>query len=476
MKKFLTLTSLTALAFMALVQVPQAGTSEKLVQILVRKGILTQEEAQALMAEVQREEEEATTSAAADNPAKPAPQAAAPAQPPAPAPAKDLSKSFLSVGEKVKFSGDLRLRYDSQRRNEGPGKEDIDRRRTRYRLRFGMTAEPLANTKVGFQLASGSGYQNTTNQSFDEHGRGKNIFIDRAYASYSPVNWLTVTGGKHKNPFMTSSLVWDSDVTLEGFSEELRHKAEKAEFFATFTQFFVEELNLKAKSNRDPMMLGYQGGVKLKPVSGVGVDLGVAYYDFRNLDLIDSSSLKDDTTFQGFNNSYSQQMVYDANGSLLNEFRTVELNSKLKLSKVLPTQLGFFGSYIKNTAADIQRLQEYGVAVENSDPSKLLLYGSDDRDSGYQFGAELGYKEKKGDLYFQYAYQVLEDYAFPAVFVDSDFHGGGTNNRGHRTIVNYFLADNVILQGTMFFTKRDLEIKDGKKDESRLQLDLIFDF
>jgi len=26
---------------------------------------------------------------------------------------------------------------------------------------------------------------------------------------------------------------------------------------------------------------------------------------------------------------------------------------------------------------------------------------------------------------------LLEDYAFHAVFVDSDFHGGGTNNKGH---------------------------------------------
>jgi len=121
-------------------------------------------------------------------------------------------------------------------------------------------------------------------------------------------------------------------------------------------------------------------------------------------------------------------------------------------------------------------MQREGVRVGASDPAALAVYGSDNRDSGYQFGFGIGYKEKKGDLHLQYFYQALEDFAFPAVFVDSDFHGGGTNNRGHRATVNYFLTDNIYLQGVFFFTKRDNEAKDGKQDENRTQLDVIFKF
>jgi hypothetical protein len=141
-----------------------------------------------------------------------------------------------------------------------------------------------------------------------------------------------------------------------------------------------------------------------------------------------------------------------------------------------PMPLVFFGYYIRNLRSDIQRLQREGVATGGSDPANLAVYGNDNRDSGYQFGLGYGFRGKKGDLHLQYFYQVLEDYAFPAVFVDSDFHGGGTNNRGHRARVNYFLTDNIFLQGAFFFTERDNTAKDGKQDENRAQLDVIFQF
>ena len=86
------------------------------------------------------------------------------------------------------------------------------------RLRLGMKAETTENTEVGVRLASGSGFQNTTNQSFDEHARGKNIFIDRAYGSRKATDFLSIQGGKHKNPLFTSPLVWDPDVNPEGLS------------------------------------------------------------------------------------------------------------------------------------------------------------------------------------------------------------------------------------------------------------------
>ena len=70
----------------------------------------------------------------------------------------------------------------------------------------------------------------------------------------------------------------------------------------------------------------------------------------------------------------------------------------------------------------------------------------------------------------------MEDYAFPAVFVDSDFHGGGTNNKGHYIQGRYFLADNIQARATSFFTERDDESKEGQKDEDRVQLDIIINF
>ncbi len=214
----------------------------------------------------------------------------------------------------------------------------------------------------------------------------------------------------------------------------------------------------------------------MKPARGMSLEIAATYYDFNNLELITASDLSDKTTLEGYNNSHSQQMVFDTNNNLLNEFRCYELGVKFKAKKLLPVPFSLFGSLIKNKDADVRRLRTLGSAVAGSDPADLAVYGSDDRNSGYQVGFDLGNKKKRGDFYFQYFYQLLEDYAFPAAFVDSDFHGGGTNNEGHRVKMNYFLQDNIYLQGVFFFTERENEKKDGKKDEDRVQLDVIFKF
>jgi len=341
-----------------------------------------------------------------------------------------------------------------------------------------MKAKTTETTEVGVRFASGSGFQNTTNQSFDEHGRGKEIFIDRAYASWKPADFLKIIGGKHKNPLFTAPLVWDPDVNPEGVSESLTFDlTDGIGIFANFGQWFIEELNIK-DSNSDPTLLTYQLGTVIKPAEKIKLEIALSYYDFLNLDELEwkTGMLRDGDDFLGYNNRYGQQMIFDSEGKLLNEFRCWELGTKLTIKNVLPVSFSVFGTYIKNEAADVEELIRKGVDPEDSDPARLLSYSGDDRDTGWLLGISLGNKKKKGDWYVKYFYQELEDYAFPAVFVDSDFHGGGTNNKGHYIQGRYLFLDNIQARVTGFFTEREDESKDGKKDEDRIQLDVIFTF
>ncbi|MBW1677746.1 MAG: putative porin, partial [Deltaproteobacteria bacterium] len=186
--------------------------------------------------------------------------------------------------------------------------------------------------------------------------------------------------------------------------------------------------------------------------------------------------LTDTASFIGYNHKHSQQMIFDSDEKLLNEFGCWELGAKLKIKDVLPVPISLFGSYVKNQEADIDELMEKGVDPGDSDPAKLEKYSGDDRDSGWLVGLSVGNKKKKGNWYAKYHYQELEDYAFPAVFVDSDFHGGGSNNKGHYVQGRYFIRDNIQARATGFFTKREDESKDGKKDEDRIQLDIVIAF
>lgn len=377
--------------------------------------------------------------------------------------------------EKIKISGDLRLRHDTQWCEEKNGAVDYARNRERFRLRIGMDSNITDNTKVGIRLASGNGEQNTTNQSADEHSRGKGIFIDLAYADWKASDMLTIQGGKHKNPLFTSSLIWDPDVNPEGISESLRFNiADSVNLFANLGQWFIEELNLK-DSDSDPTLLLYQFGSEIKPGDRMKLELAVTYYDFLNMDQINTGGLDDDETFIGYNHGHSQQMVFDEDGKLLNEFKCLELGLKVDF-KGLPVPVSLFGSYIANLESDISKLMTKGIDPGDSNPNDLAAYGTEDRDTGWQIGFSMGKKKDKGDWAMKYFYQELEDYAFPAVFVDSDFHGGGTNNKGHYIQGSYMFTDNIQGAATGFITQRENESKDGQKEENRIQLDIILKF
>ena len=430
-----------------------ANDVDNLIDKLVEKGILSDSEALQLLQEAQKED------------------------------VKDLVKeagtdafSLPKWVEKIKFGGDLRLRHDTQWRETED--DDYDRNRERFRLRLGVKAKVTDTTQVGVRLASGSGYQNTTNQSYDNHARGKGIFIDRAYASWKPDDFFKITGGKHKNPLVTSSLVWDPDVNPEGFSEHINFDInDRINIFSNLGQWFIEELDVK-DTDSDPALLLFQIGSITRMSKKIKVELAGSYYDFKNLDTLEwkDGILGDKTSFLGYNNRHSQQMIFDSNGKLLNEFKCLEFNATIKAKKILPFPFSIFGSYVCNIDADIDKFINDGIDPGDSDPDKLQAYAGDDRDSGWQVGVSLGNKKEKGDWYVKYFYQVLEDYAFPAVFVDSDFHGGGTNNQGHYVQLRYFLMDNIQARATGFSTERENESKDGQKDEDRIQLDMVIKF
>ncbi len=385
--------------------------------------------------------------------------------------------------EAITLSGDLRVRHDTQWRSErGLGDErdtEYARNRERFRLRLGLNAKTSAATEVGVRLASGEGLQNTTNQSFDQHARGKGIFIDRAYASWKATTFLKIVAGKHKNPLFTTPLVWDPDVNPEGASETFNVSVDdQVDVFAHFGQWIVEEIKTKT-TNGDPALLAYQIGSVLKPTEAARLQIAGTYYDFLNLDVLeyDEGLLSDDADFLGDNEEHGQQMIFDGDARLLNAFRCVEVVAHFNLEN-LPVPLSVFGSYVTNLDADTDELIDSGMVTPDSVsiPANLERYSGDDRDKGWVLGLSVGSSRKPGDWKVHYFYEELEDYAFPAVFVDSDFHGGGTNSKGHYVQASYALSDQVQARATGFFTKRQDERKDGKKDEDRIQLDVILEF
>jgi polyhydroxyalkanoate synthesis regulator phasin len=97
-----------------------------------------------------------------------------------------------------------------------------ERVRTRVRLRAGLKAQVSDGITAVVRLATGNpGDPVSTNQTLGQYGSRFDIAVDQAYlrfdaGAHSELPWLTVYGGRNPNPFVSTDLVWDADLNFDG--------------------------------------------------------------------------------------------------------------------------------------------------------------------------------------------------------------------------------------------------------------------
>ena len=164
-----------------------AKDNSKLLEMLVKKGVITEDEA-AMLAEDANAE----------------------------------SKKPASLLGSLTLKGDLRLRYDHT--TDSPSSDAAANDRWRYRFRFGGKADMRNGVKAGFRLATGGVDADddigSTNQTFEKGFARDQIHLDQAWAQME-LNEITLIGGKvqnwEKTGWSLSKALFDSDITPEGF-------------------------------------------------------------------------------------------------------------------------------------------------------------------------------------------------------------------------------------------------------------------
>src|SRR6185295_3743493 len=134
---------------------------------------------------------------------------------------KKFSALESAVG-RIKFSGDLRLRFEPFF-GGGPANASAPepRMRERYRLRFNVASTITNDFAVGFTVASGDlGDPISTNSTETGFFTRKPIAIDKAFGIYNPHYFkpLTLTVGKFGYTWQRTELTWDNDLNPEGGS------------------------------------------------------------------------------------------------------------------------------------------------------------------------------------------------------------------------------------------------------------------
>ncbi len=406
----------------------------------------------------------------------------------------------------LKINGDMRGRYEAfdYPINDGGLVKNAtvdDRNRFRYRARLGFVAVLKDNFEVGLRLsssepvtggsASGGGDPISGNTTFSNNGSKKFIYVDLAYAKWTPVNnslWsATTTFGKMENPFVYSDMVFDADYTPEGIAQQFSYNVSDQHVLKANLGAFV--LNEVGGSSTDTYMGGAQLRLDSTWTPKLATSAGVGILAINGTSQLLGASVPDQNSGnvrQGGGAAAVSAPIYNFNPITADLSATYNLASFPMYAGAFPIKI--FGDFMFNPAAH--------------DLASTDIRGQQSADNqAYQFGVTLGKSGKKGTWDLTWRYKVLEANAWFEELVDSDFgafyqrsptgsllsnagnnvgsygYRAGTNVRGHIVKATYSPYDSLTFGVTYFLTELINEAANtGSSQAGRLQVDMVLKF
>lgn len=368
-------------------------------------------------------------------------------------------RKIASFVDQIKLYGDLRIREESQWYAGSGGANDAKNvNRQRLRLRIGSDIQE-GLTIVHIRLASGTGQQVSTNQSFTGLSSEKAIWIDRAYVELKQIPNTSVSLGRMANPFfinLNSELVWDDDYNPEGFAEQYSAKVgSNLKVFANVGQIVLDSSN-GATGHDGQWLFGYQAGTELK-ADPVGFNVAVLYYNL----------------FNGRHGTFSQSPVQDGNTrladktTLANDFNVIDGTAAVSFNAGIPIQIG--GELVKNLADTVQSA---APSIKNKNTASLI-------------GLKVGNAAAANTYEFALMYESIDTDATLADLNFSDFGpNGGTNRKGYMAWAAYNLTDATQFKVRYYNSKikddklppAPVTAKDPNPTNNRIQIDFSVKF
>jgi Putative porin len=363
---------------------------------------------------------------------------------------------------RVKVEGDVRLRYQTDRfanSNLQPSQyfdsEDItnfagltnstnDVNRFRIRARLGVTAKVADEVTAGIRLSTGSqtGPVSTSSTSADPSNRF-GVKIDRAYISYSPLNYLSVDGGRINNPFFTTELIYAPDMGFDGLAVTL-----KPDFgttiapYLTFGAFPVRH----SVAGGDKVMRSLQLGTNWRATEKIGVRFAVARHQIPN-----AASVPLADRFDSAYNASEYESGFRQRGNTLfrinqdpfvnvapvyglaTNFDVQAITGSVELAQFDPLRITLVGETVVNRAFNEEKVA-----------SLVGFNGIKKRNRGSLIRLTAGHRAITDANQWQVSFGVrkLERDAVLDAFTDPDFVLGGTNVKGQTLSFNYGIARN----------------------------------
>lgn len=368
--------------------------------------------------------------------------------------------------DRFKLEGDLRLGYQGDRFAKGNAPEYYqkvlgqnvdntteDRDRLLMRARLGVNAKVTPDISAALRLTTGSTTSPvSTGQTMGQYGNKYSFVLDRAYLkahSDETLPWLTVSAGRIPNPWFSTNLVWNDDLNFEGAAIQIDPNAQGANVwrpFATLGAFPLQEIEQSSSVKvQSKWLVGAQVGAEWVPDNKTRAKVGLAYYDFRNI-----SGTRNATGLNAFDGSAAStrqkgNTLFNITTPITNtksdlyglasDFQLLNLTGMVDLNVSNPVHVMLSADYVENIGYSRSKtLERSGIDM-------------DPQTKGYLAQVAVGMPTMllKNDWQVSVAYRYLEADAVLDAFTDSNFHLGGTNNKGFILGGQYGLGKNTWL-------------------------------
>lgn len=358
----------------------------------------------------------------------------------------------------IKFMGKARGRYENIDNDPQPGNFVRERNYYRYQLMLGAEFHPDDQVDVMVMAASSgnSGVQPaqvTHNVNLDDGFRDDPLYISQAQITYRPDIFhdmgISISGGKVRNPYRSSWLLWDSDIAPEGAYLMTAPEMMKSHRVSAVNGFWIleEEVGNAASltgfnTGKDAYMTGNQLRASLDDVGPLDLDFWGSYYHYIRPSLVTNASAA-----IGYGNNSN-----DGN-RLTSEFSIYNLGVMGRTTiGQHPASLTF--EWAKNDRA-------------RPNPANGMV-----EDRMVEARGKIGVIEMKGDWMADVLWADLESDALPSFYSDADWGSGlgNTNFKGWRYSVGYGLTDASVLSVAYFKVKESNSLRNDP-DQRLVQVD-----
>jgi hypothetical protein len=427
----------------------RAQDNGALLDLLVRKRIISDQEAEEVRAELTKEY--ASTSA---------------------------GKMKLSTPiTELELYGDARLRYEvrsgqTARPDTVNSEGDTQQRnRNRYRLRIGLRGTLADDWFFGIRMETSTNPRSTNISFGDDSSTGAfaktsdGINVGQAYFGYKGIPGVTLTGGKMPNPLVNTLMVWDADINPEGIAEQYKHtfklslgggRSEAAgtstskdgknvaitsattsepkiisiDVFANFAQFVYDDSNPenpigpapKGLPNTDAYLLAWQVGAKVNFTKDVYLQLAPTLYNYTGAGDTFNTTFVGDPTFL---NAKGAKVATNQTG----------VNNLLVFD--LPAEFGW-----KVGELPMRVFSDFAVNIEGDQRATAAGHpDKGDQRYAYQVGVAVGKLKAKSDWQLSALWQHTEQYSLDPNLVDSDVFDSRVNMEGFAITAGYAITD-----------------------------------